>query len=438
MRTVVARRARGVGYLDRRRPFADPLGALRKKAKTVFRQNRYAYEVVRQWRARVQETSYVASRNSYAAIARSQPLTGGGSFARSYRPVRARTWKNQTPKRSLAETRIFAVLTDDPGGPRLVSTLQRSSQAIIFDLGQFRTPYVDEFVTDLSWRARLQDELVAAFDAAHGDEPIDLVLAYGSHFEFEPETLATLRARGVPVALLCLDDKHRFHEESKYRYPNGQKPLIGSVDVHLTNSRECVGGYAAEGAQAYYMPQGIDTELFRPVDVPLDIDVSFMGQRYGYRAQFIKALEVSGIDVECYGPGWGTRVVSEKEKIEIYSRSRINLGLGGVGYSDRISCVKGRDFEVPACGSFYLTTYDAELAELFSVGREIACYRNDIDCVELIRYYLDHEDVRRSIARAGHDRCVMEHTWVARLTEFTEWIGIVRREAPTSPAGTRE
>ena len=64
------------------------------------------------------------------------------------------------------------------------------------------------------------------------------------------------------------------------------------------------------------------------------------------RRRFIEQLQRAGIRVACFGSDWGTRFVSDNERVEIFSRSRINLGIGGVGYSDRITCVKGRDMDV--------------------------------------------------------------------------------------------
>ena len=332
------------------------------------------------------------------------------------------------------ELRVFAAVANDAGGPQVVGPLSEAFDTAHFDLAAYRTLYRPETTTDLTWRGRLQGDVLDAFAAAHAERPVDVVFAYGSHLDFEPETLQALRSYGVPVCVLCLDDKHRFEETPSWGYPNGQKPLIGAVDVHLTNSRECIRWYLAEGAAAYYMPQGIDVDVFAPRDVPKDIDVSFLGQKYGARAKFVEALGRAGIEVECFGPGWG-RMLTDDERIELYSRSKICLGIGGVAYSERITCIKGRDFEVPAAGGVYLTTYEPELTEVFHLGRELLCYRNEIDCAEQIRYYLEREDERRRIGEAGRERCVREHTWERRLSGLFAWMGLL--EPASELAGSR-
>ena len=234
---------------------------------------------------------------------------------------------------------------------------------------------------------------------------------------------------GIPAALLWLDEKHAFWERP-LGIPNGQKPLIGSCDVHLTNSFECIRWYMAEGAAAYYFPQAIDPEIYRPLNLERDIPVSFMGAAYGARIDFIRKLKKAGIPIQCFGAGWerGKGERPDIDNVEIYCRSIVNLGIGATGHSERLTCVKGRDFEVPAVGGFYLTTYDYELSRLFYIGKEIVCYRNVLDCIELIRYYLERPEEAQEIGEAGRQRILAEHTWTHRMVGLLKWMGILGGE----------
>ena len=394
--------------------------------KSLVRGRTRTYELVRAWRARAQDAEYVARSRKYASASPCL-FSPPGYLSRSAEILHRRWERSALPHRDTHDVRIFAAVATDPGGgPHFKRALTESFDTVHIELADYRTAYAPDTVADLSWRDRLQRDLVEAFVAAHSERPFDLVFAYGTHLEFEPATLQTLRSHGVPVCVLSLDDKHRFEEVPSWGYPNGQKPLIGAVDVHLTNTRECLRWFLAEGASVYYLPGGVDTELFAPRDVPSDIDVSFLGQRYGVRGRFVEALRNAGVEIACFGPGWDTKVLSDDEKIELFSRSKINLGIGGIAYSDRITCIKGRDFEVPAAGGVYLTTYDPELAGMFDIGREILCYRNEIDCADQIRYYLERDDERRLIGEAARERCLRDHTWEKRLSHLLEWLGILK------------
>ena len=401
-----------------------PLAAARGRMKERLKSQPVVYEAVRKRRAAQLEADYVELRDRYYPATRGVFESNGARDA-ALSLLHSRRNVPRSRKERLADVRMFVVAADDVGGPRLLSSVARLTNSVIFDLAGYRTPYSPEATTQLEWRDQLQRDLLPAFKKAHEEEPIDVVFAYGSLLEFEPETLQGIRASGVPVAVLCLDDKHIFETNPGLPYPNGQKALIGAVDVHLTNSRECVRWYLAEQAPAYYMPQGVDEHFFRPHEVEQDVDVSFVGQRYGYRASLVDHLVASDLNVECFGSGWNTRKVSDEEKVELYSRSKVNLGIGGVGYSEQLTCIKGRDFEAPAAGGLYLTTYDAELADLFRVGEEVVCYRDNIDCVELVRYYLERPEEARRIAKAGRDRCLRDHTWERRFEDFLGWLGLL-------------
>jgi hypothetical protein len=272
------------------------------------------------------------------------------------------------------------------------------------------------------WRSRLQKDILTAVRAAQATCPIDLCFAYGDYTVFEPNTLSAIRNIGVPVALLCLDEKHTYWQRSQ-KLPNGQKPLIGSYDVHLTNSFESIRWYLAEGAAAYYFPQAADPEFYGPLSVEKDIPVSFVGKAYGARLNFIRSLWKAGIPIVCYGLGWPQGPVDDL--LDIYRRSIINLGVGATGLSERMSCIKGRDFEVPAIEGFYLTTYDYELSRLFDISKEIVCYHNSFDCVDLIRYFLENLQEAKAIGRAARRRILQEHTWTHRMEGLLRWMGIL-------------
>jgi hypothetical protein len=283
-------------------------------------------------------------------------------------------------------------------------------------IGALKSPW-------LEWRKRFQSDVLAAVQEVHRQKPIDLCFVYGSYQEFAPETLNAIRAVGIPVALLCLDEKHAFWRCPFMSIPNGQKPLIGACNVHLTNSFNVLRWYLAEGVAAYYFPQAADLEIYKPMGMEKDIAISFVGQNYGARAGLIRALEKQGISVECWGPGWKNGWI--EDAVSIYQRSRVVLGIGYTGQSRRATCIKGRDFEVTATGTVYLTTYNPELARHFRIGEEILCYLNETDCGEQVRCLLDNPALCERIARSARARCMAEHTWTHRFQELLRWMEIL-------------
>jgi spore maturation protein CgeB len=121
-------------------------------------------------------------------------------------------------------------------------------------------------------------------------------------------------------------------------------------------------------------------------------------------------------------------VLSDVEMVKMYSRSKINLGFSSCDTGDteeRIVQIRLRDFEVPMSGGFYLVEYMEELEEFFEIGKEIVCYTDPGDLVEQVKYYLKHDTERERIRRAGHERCLRDHTWHKRFEMAFKQMGML-------------
>jgi spore maturation protein CgeB len=79
-----------------------------------------------------------------------------------------------------------------------------------------------------------------------------------------------------------------------------------------------------------------------------------------------------------------------------------------------------RLYEATGVGALLLTDAKRNLGELFAVGREVVAYEDADDLAAKIEHYLEHEDERASIARAGHERTLGEHSYEARMRELAD------------------
>ena len=150
-----------------------------------------------------------------------------------------------------------------------------------------------------------------------------------------------------------------------------------------------------------------------------------MGQCYGNRPEIIRKLNNCGIRVEAYGYGWPNGPLSTEEMVKMYSRSKINLGFGGVvGYTNTY-CLKGRDFEIPMSGGLYLTEHNPELERCYELGKEIATYTDLDDLVMKIRYFLSNHKKADSIRNKGMQRSLSEHTWELRFGKIFQLMSLI-------------
>jgi hypothetical protein len=127
------------------------------------------------------------------------------------------------------------------------------------------------------------------------------------------------------------------------------------------------------------------------------------------------------------GTAWGI------EMYRILHRSKITLNhyIGiAESYANNM-----RLFEATGVGALLVTDWKVNLHEMFEPGKEVVAYRSAEECVELIRYYLEHGDEREAIASAGQRRTLREHTYYQRMQELVD---IVERYLRLPQIATRK
>lgn len=281
---------------------------------------------------------------------------------------------------------------------------------------------------DADWwqrRPHMNAAMRAAFDEANSRRPVDAVIGYLSGSNTMIETLHHMAAAGAAVFNFSFDDKLDLGAPLPDGTARGPVALASAADLNLTSDPDARLKYRLAGGLAHFHPETADPKIHRPYGVPFDFDITFVGAHYGFRPHFIDNLRSKGIRIEAFGRGWPQGPLPLDKMVEMYSRSRINLGFGGIGHSRRLMCLKGRDFEVPMAGGLYLTQHNPELELVFDVGHEVVTYRNEEDCAETIRRLLADPGRAAAIRTAGRARCLKDHTFQARWTQVFEFAGIL-------------
>jgi len=257
------------------------------------------------------------------------------------------------------------------------------------------------------------------------EERPDLLFTYLSGELVYPQTVEALRSHGIPIVNLALNDKEHFVGKIRGGQAFGMRDICRYFDLCWTSTEDALVKYCVEGAIPLYLPEGANPAVHRPYDVEREFDVSFVGQCYGNRPAVIERLRQAGIRVEAFGFGWPNGPLTTEEMVKMYSRSRINLGFGGVAGHDDTYCLKGRDFEIPMSGGLYVTESCAELERFFRPGEEVVTYEGFDDLVGKIRHLLAHPEEADRIRRAGYERARSEHTWEMRFEKVFRLIGLL-------------
>jgi hypothetical protein len=276
-----------------------------------------------------------------------------------------------------------------------------------------------------SIKAKMNEDLVNQVKQWIRDDSTDVIFTYLSGGLVSPDTIQKLSSFDVPTVNLSLNDKETFIGKTKNGQSIGMKNICRFFDLCWTSTEDALKKYCVEGALPIYLPEGANPEIHKPYNVEKSIDVSFVGQCYGNRPAIIKALKDHGIHAEAFGYGWPNGPLSTEDMIRMYSKSKINLGFGGVvGHQDTF-CLKGRDFEIPMSRGLYLTEHSPEIERVFEIGKEIVTYRTFDELVKKIQYLLDHPDEAEVIRKAGYRRAVSEHTWEMRFEKIFTLMGLI-------------
>jgi spore maturation protein CgeB len=269
------------------------------------------------------------------------------------------------------------------------------------------------------------------------------------------------------------DDHYRFDNYSRYWAP--------CFNWVVTTDEESLPKYAQLGHKNVILSQwACNPFVYRKLALPKLYDVTFVGARFGSRIGYIEALQKAGIAVEVWGSGWDSSRLSHDELIAVFNQSRINLNFtasscplpadnrnGQVWLARRCMSrllnvlpfgqsiketgkhwlksalgngsflgqpqvtpeifpkqIKGRNFEIPGCGGFLLTEEVIHLEKYYEVDKEVGCFRDTDELIDKVCYYLRHQDEVDTIAQAGYERTLKAHTYVHRLTEVFQKMGL--------------
>lgn len=173
------------------------------------------------------------------------------------------------------------------------------------------------------------------------------------------------------------------------------------------------------GANAYWITQGVDTEVFKTKPLPKSYDVVFVGTKTEKRQRYINALEKAGISVTCFGDGWQNPQVFHDELVNIYHKSRIILNFcrAGKGFSIRV-------FQVMGTGSFLLSEYCSDFEAFFKAGFHLDWFKDEEGLIDKAKHYLANESEYQKIATQGSDYVYENYSWEKSMNDICKIVKV--------------
>jgi len=176
----------------------------------------------------------------------------------------------------------------------------------------------------------------------------------------------------------------------------------GEIRAELTHL-----GYAHQR----FEPSPLSDELGEIWNHPM----SFAGHYEPRTAAGMEALVDAGLPLSIFGYHWDRSdgqgklaphirgPLADEDYVRALKGAQIGLCfVSELNYNQTAS----RSFEIPACGTFLLAMRTPQHLEAYEEGQEAEFFGDNEELVQKVRYYLEHDEERRAIARRGHERCV--------------------------------
>jgi spore maturation protein CgeB len=251
----------------------------------------------------------------------------------------------------------------------------------------------------------------------------DVVLIVSAMF-LHPDVIAMMKQAGLRVAVLFTESPYDHLQEER---------VAAMVDGCWTNERTTVPLFRSTNPRIGYLPHAWHPQKHfvsaRSIaDVPQH-DVVFVGTGFPERIEWFNSINWSGIDLGLYGT-WKNLGLKRELKdcikrdnvdnafaASLYRRAKIGLNLYRTRGGNRLPppCIpeslSPRAYELAACGSFHLSDYRAEVAEIF--GELVPTFRTPTEAAALIRRWLADDEGRKRIA-AQLPAAVAEASWTTR------------------------
>lgn len=221
----------------------------------------------------------------------------------------------------------------------------------------------------------------------------------------------------IPIINISMDDRLPHLWKKRNGYELGAAGLGDSVDLTLTTCSDMCPRYSFLGMPSLFWPLASDPEVFFPKQHK-DIEISFIGNKYGVREKIISELLLSGIKIEAYGTGWPNGRINHNEAPDIFNRSKIILGIGTVAYCEDVYTLKLRDFDAVMAGALYITHRNPDLEKIFHEGNEIEFYTDTKELVLKLKRIISDQERIESIGKRAREKAINCHTWDIRFSEL--------------------
>jgi len=231
--------------------------------------------------------------------------------------------------------------------------------------------------------------------------------------------------------------------------PDWLPPYVCASDVFLTMSEGLIPEFKKYNPNVFWLSQAFEPSYFEigPMtqqDIDFySADVAFVGNlgsknQYLSRRGYLDKVINAGFRLKWWGPriprkistlplifgklgrAYGGKFVWGKEYAKVARLSKIFLAFDSMPHIRK--SMSARMYTAVGCGAFYMCQHVEGIEEVLEPGREIVTFRAENEMIDLVRYYLARDELRRQIADSGGKRVSKDHSYEVRMRQLIEMI----------------
>ncbi len=242
---------------------------------------------------------------------------------------------------------------------------------------------------------RLEEKIAEGFD----------ILVNGVGINLHPEFVKQLP---IFTVFCCADDPENS--------ANLSKPAAFAYDLSLVCNIAELDTYRSWGVKnvewlpiglwpRYYEPLLTDSKMLESLS-KRDVDLFLIGDKNSaVRKERMEKLDKAFPQAHFFGNGWAKGLLPLGEEVSYMMRSKI-----GPNVHNSTGPINLRLYTLPANGVMQICDNKKGLGKIYELGKEAVGYDSIEECIDLCKYYLDHDKERIEIAFNGWKRAMKDYT----------------------------